>query len=118
LHFSHCYYPCIATGQLYDSCNFEGTLIIQDRFDAGSGHGWSGANSVVWNTVAHSGMIVQQPPTAQNFLIGSSEKKGKARMPQHPWAWTESEGKKVNPPSLYLAQLHERRGSAKSSNLA
>lgn len=31
-------------------------------------------------------------------------------MPQHRWAWTESEGKKVNPPSLYLAQLHERRG--------
>ncbi|KAJ2956422.1 hypothetical protein NQZ79_g7744 [Umbelopsis isabellina] len=102
-----------SSGQLYDSCNFEGTLIIQDRFDAGSGHGWSGANSVVWNTVSHSGMIVQQPPTAQNFVIGSSEKKGRPRMPQHPWAWTESEGKKVNPPSLYLAQLHERRGTAR-----
>ncbi|KAI9287991.1 hypothetical protein BC943DRAFT_317557 [Umbelopsis sp. AD052] len=101
-----------SSGQLYDNCNFEGQLIIQDRFDAGSGHGWSGANSVVWNTVAHAGMIIQQPPTAQNFVIGSSEKKGKPRMPQHPWAWTESEGKKVNPPSLYLAQLHERRGAS------
>ena len=43
-------------------------MIIQDRFDAGSGHGWSGANSVVWNTVAHAGMVVQKPPTAHNFL--------------------------------------------------
>ncbi|GAB5585514.1 hypothetical protein Unana1_00414 [Umbelopsis nana] len=105
-----------SSGQLYDSCNFEGALIIQDRFDAGSGHGWSGANSVVWNTVAHAGMIIQQPPTAQNFVIGSSEKKGKPRMPQHPWAWTESEGKKVNPPSLYLAQLHERRRTSAQSS--
>lgn len=43
-------------------------MIIQDRFDAGSGHGWSGAHSVVWNTVAHAGMIVQKPPVGHNFL--------------------------------------------------
>ena len=49
-------------------CNIEGQMIIQDRFDAGSGHGWSGAHSVVWNTVAHGGMIVQKPPVGHNFL--------------------------------------------------
>lgn len=56
----------------YVDCNFEGQMIIQDRFDAGSGHGWSGANCVIWNTVAHSGMVVQEPPTAQNFLCNKS----------------------------------------------
>lgn len=80
----------IASGQLYDSkshyvlndkmtyvvtidCNIEGQMIIQDRFDAGSGHGWSGANSVVWNTIAHAGMIVQQPPLGQNFISKSTQ---------------------------------------------
>ncbi|KAI7852959.1 hypothetical protein BDC45DRAFT_558245 [Circinella umbellata] len=98
-----------STGQLYDNCNIEGLMIIQDRFDAGSGHGWSGANSVVWNTVAHAGMVVQKPPTAHNFLMGSSSKRGKARIPQHEWACEESPDKKINPPSLYMTQLHERR---------
>ncbi|CDS08106.1 hypothetical protein LRAMOSA02055 [Lichtheimia ramosa] len=98
-----------SSGQLYDNCNIEGQMIIQDRFDAGSGHGWSGAHSVVWNTVAHAGMIVQKPPVGHNFLIGSSSKRAKARMPQHPWAWEEHPDTKVNPPSLYLAQLAERR---------
>ncbi|KAI8137514.1 hypothetical protein BJV82DRAFT_635163 [Fennellomyces sp. T-0311] len=98
-----------STGQLYDNCNIEGQMIIQDRFDAGSGHGWSGANSVIWNTIAHGGMVVQKPPTANNFLIGSSSKRGKARMPNHEWAWEECQDIKVNPPSLYIAQLNERR---------
>ncbi|KAI8064641.1 hypothetical protein BC940DRAFT_305574 [Gongronella butleri] len=97
-----------SSGQLYDGCNFEGQLIIQDRFDAGSGHGWSGANSVVWNTVAHSGMVIQQPPLAQNFQIGSTSTRSKARK-DHPWAWEESPNCKVHPPSLFLAQRADRQ---------
>ncbi|KAI9009975.1 hypothetical protein CLU79DRAFT_774200 [Phycomyces nitens] len=98
-----------SSGQLYDNCNIEGQILIQDRFDAGSGHGWSGANSVVWNTVAHGGMVVQKPPLANNFVVGCSSKKAKARRPGHPWGWEESPDVKVEPPSLYLAQLRERR---------
>ncbi|KAI8329152.1 hypothetical protein BC941DRAFT_443627 [Chlamydoabsidia padenii] len=97
-----------SSGQLYDNCNIEGQLIIQDRFDAGSGHGWCGANSVVWNTVAHAGMVVQCPPLGKNFLLGSSSKRGKARR-DHPWAWEESKDVKIQPHSLYWAQLHERK---------
>ncbi|CAO3613704.1 unnamed protein product [Cunninghamella echinulata] len=98
-----------SSGQLYDNCNFEGQMIVQDRYDAGSGHGWSGANCVIWNTVAHSGMVVQKPPTAQNFLFGSSSARGKARIVHHPWAWEELPDTRVYPPSLYLAQLHDRQ---------
>ncbi|KAI9322504.1 hypothetical protein BX666DRAFT_2022973 [Dichotomocladium elegans] len=98
-----------STGQLYDNCNIEGQMIIQDRYDAGSGHGWSGAHSVVWNTVAHSGMIVQKPPVGQNFLVGCSCKRGKPRRADREWCWEEHCGTKVMPLSLYLAQLAERR---------
>ncbi|KAI8093739.1 uncharacterized protein BX664DRAFT_385116 [Halteromyces radiatus] len=101
-----------SSGQLYDNCNIEGQLIIQDRFDAGSGHGWSGANSVVWNSVAHTGVVVQCPPVGQNFLLGSSSKRGKARM-NHPWAWEELKDSKIHPTSLYLTQLYEKRRALK-----
>ncbi|ORZ04777.1 hypothetical protein BCR42DRAFT_444073 [Absidia repens] len=97
-----------SSGQLYDNCNIEGQLIIQDRFDAGSGHGWSGANSVVWNSVAHTGMVVQSPPLGQNFILGSSSKRGKARK-NHPWAWEELKDSRIHPQSLYLVQLYERQ---------
>lgn len=44
--------------------------------------------------------------------VGSSSKRGKARVPEHDWAWEEHPDRKVNPPSLYMAQLHERRRKA------
>ena len=42
-------------------------------------------------------------------IVGSSSKRGKARMPQHEWACEESPDKRINPPSLYATQLIERR---------
>src|SRR5690606_36278876 len=37
-----------AVAGLYD--NVKGPIAIQDRWTHGSGHGWSGANFVAWNT--------------------------------------------------------------------
>lgn len=62
-----------ATGTLYD------TLITDDEFEAidggnaGSGHGWRGANMVFWNvTATGAGLRMQNPPTAQNWFIGAT----------------------------------------------
>ncbi len=44
---------------------------IVKRGSLGTTHGWSGANMVIWNSTA-AGFIVQNPPTAQNWLIGST----------------------------------------------
>ena len=59
-------------GALFDNITVGGNAInVRNRWDSGSGHGWAGANNVVWNSQANS-FIVQNPPTAQNWLIGST----------------------------------------------
>ncbi|KAL1918000.1 uncharacterized protein VTP21DRAFT_3266 [Calcarisporiella thermophila] len=97
-----------STGQLYDGINIEGKLVIQDRKDSGTGHGWAGANSLVWNSRCQGGIVVQQPPTAQNFAIGSTDKLAKQIVSWHRRGWWESAGSPVGPSSLYEAQLEER----------
>jgi len=94
-----------SVGGLYD--NVEALLAIQDRQWMGSGHGWSGANYVVWNS--RGSLICQQPPTAQNFAIGFVGTRGKEAFPR-PAGWWESEGTPVEPRSLYGAQLRARVG--------
>jgi hypothetical protein len=76
-------------------------LNIRDRGSMGTGHGWAGANQVVWNSRAAE-MIVQQPPTAQNWAIGCTADVHSGD------AYWESFGHPVQPQSLYVAQLHER----------
>lgn len=102
------------------------------------GHGWSGANCLVWNSRLGNGIVVQKPPTAHNFAggfyakkgkerktdnilipfhsypflsptVGSTNKRAKVRIPSHEWGWWESPSKPVWPDSLYLTQLEERR---------
>ncbi len=60
-----------ASGILWDRIECHGDAInIRDRGNWGTGHGWAGANCVVWNAKADS-FIIQNPPTARNWLIGS-----------------------------------------------
>lgn len=92
-----------SVGGLYD--NVEAQMAIQDRQWMGSGHGWAGANYVVWNS--RGSLICQQPPTAQNFSVGFVGKRGKDAFSRTP-GWWESEGTPVEPRSLYRAQLAER----------
>ncbi len=94
-----------SVGGLYD--NVQAVLAIQDRGAMGSGHGWAGANYVVWNS--RGSLICQQPPTAQNFAIGFVGQRGKDAYPR-PAGWWESTGVPVVPRSLYRAQLAARLG--------
>jgi len=60
-----------STGTLFDNITVQGDQInARNRSNLGTGHGWSGANIVVWNSTADS-FIIQNPPTAQNWLVGS-----------------------------------------------
>src|SRR6185295_13149605 len=59
-----------STGTLFDNITTSTTLDSENRLTSGSGHGWAGANMVMWNSKA-SQFYVQNPPTAQNWLIGS-----------------------------------------------
>lgn len=64
-----------STGTLYDNIEESEQLNVQDRGTWGTGHGWSGANYVVWNSQADS-FIVQNPPGARNWLIGATSFRG------------------------------------------
>ena len=57
---------------MFDNISVEGNAInVRNRWTFGTGHGWSGANMVVWNSSADS-FRIQNPPTSQNWLIGST----------------------------------------------
>lgn len=99
-----------SVGGLYD--NVKAPIAIQDRIWLGSGHGWTGANYVTWNT--EGDLTLQQPPTAQNYAIGhvGELKKGRAPNDHDPRprrdGYLNALGKHVLPRSLYLQQLEDR----------
>jgi hypothetical protein len=81
-------------------------LNIRNRGNLGTGHGWAGANQVAWNCQAYE-MLIEQPPTAQNWAIG-------CRAVVHRGdAYWESFGTPVALTSLYQAQLRERMSETK-----
>jgi hypothetical protein len=106
-----------AAGALFDNVRIpDHSIRIINRLNLGSGHGWAGANMVIWNSEADHFMI-QNPPTAQNWMIGSI---GEIREPSF-WgdpAYIVSHGMPVEPKSLYLAQLRERLGDEAVRNIS
>jgi hypothetical protein len=108
-----------AAGTLYDNVHVhDHSIRVQNRLRMGSGHGWAGANMVLWNSIANHYMI-QNPPTAQNWLIGCI---GEIRDPAFGYESGEigivdSHGRHVQPRSLYLAQLEERLGPEAIRNI-
>jgi hypothetical protein len=122
-------------GTLFDNIQTH-SIDIENRLNMGSGHGWAGANNIMWNCKVDE-FRLQQPPTAHNWAIGTL---GRQMLPSfmeddeyrkmvsdsyfaaHPkldaaWGFDEtnrgtidSPGKPVGPESLYLAQLRDRCG--------
>lgn len=99
-----------STGALFDNIVSDGQINVQNRGNLGTGHGWAGANMVIWNSTASDGFVVQNPPTAQNWLIGSTGPivAGSVYVGPHDPGIVESHGVAVQPRSLYQAQLQER----------
>jgi hypothetical protein len=111
-----------STGILYDNCRApQGGIELRNRGSMGSGHGWSMGWGVVWNSEARD-FLMQNPPGALNWLIGST---GESKLAPRPFgegpmlaeALKDSHGKRVAPESLYLAQLAERLGPRALRNL-
>ena len=104
------------TGALWDSVTVNGNnLDVQNRGNSGSGHGWAGGNEVVWNCDADGGFVVQNPPTARNWLIGSIGpiENGTMYVGPHDPGTYDAHGANVFPNSLYYAQLQDRLAAAK-----
>lgn len=96
-------------GTLYDNIDTDGVINIQDRGNAGTGHGWAGANNVLWNCKA-ARICVQSPwVSAKNYSIGSKGLKYGGLFPDRPdGIWIEP-NKDVLPKSLFEAQLTLRK---------
>ena len=109
-----------ATGILYDGVS-GGLLTVEDRGSSGSGHGWSGASIVYWNSVSSAAanlyefksarIKVEAAPTTLSWSIGN---RGATDFGNGLAVW-ESYGRPVDPPSLYAAQKGERACPAHST---
>ena len=98
-------------GTLYDNIDTDGEINVQDRQYYGTGHGWAGANQVLWNCTADR-VAVQSPwASAKNYSIGTIGQKtpGDFRTPERPDGVWIAAGRHVDPGSLYEAQLELRR---------
>jgi hypothetical protein len=87
-----------------------GSIGLYNRGEAGTNHGWSSAHSVAWNsdTGPVNKIIIQQPPTAQNYGIANQG----IVTGDGPWpgdaGFIEGTGEIPEFPSLYEAQYHDR----------
>ncbi len=110
-----------ATGLLVDNTQVpQGGIDMMNRGELGSGHGWTMGWGVVWNSSAAL-LVIQNPPGAANWSIGTSGDEQRAAMkiigvprrdlgPDLPRGIVESPGHRVLPESLYRAQLVQRLG--------
>ncbi|HAO78764.1 MAG TPA: hypothetical protein DCQ92_07275, partial [Verrucomicrobia subdivision 3 bacterium] len=107
-----------ATGILWDNVTIHGgNNDIQNAGNYGTGHGWEGASCVIWNNAAN-GFIVQNPPGARNWLIGSvgpiqngsAWNIGYPNMPHAAGDYDSSGSTATNvfPDSIYFSQLQDR----------
>ena len=102
-----------ATGLLVENTQVPGGGIdLMNRGEMGSGHGWTIGWAVAWNCSAKAS-IIQNPPGCANWAIGCSWERMKRARPfdKEPLLAEgiyDSHGTRVQPESLYLAQLKER----------
>ncbi|HET9571695.1 MAG TPA: hypothetical protein VFP20_09845 [Bacteroidales bacterium] len=101
-----------AVGTLYDHIVTDGSINVQDRGNWGSGHGWAGATQVLWNCTAPKVCLQNPWVSAKNYCIGLKGQVDKGRLSGRPNGEWEglNESSLLQPASLYLAQLKQRKG--------
>lgn len=92
-----------------------GLLGLYSRGCYGPSQGWSAAHSVAWRCdLAKGALLVQKPPTAQNYAIGCfgtvTGATPPAPFPEPAGAIEGTNSAGLTPRSLYEAQLAERLG--------
>lgn len=107
-----------STGQIYDNIKVTlfgaaGELNARNRGPSGSGHGWSGAQILFWNTV--SNFTADAPNGGMNFAVGNvgsfSPIWDSSWQIEEPNGIIQSLDAHVTPRSLYYSQLKERLGN-------
>jgi hypothetical protein len=97
-----------STGTLYDNIITDGEINVQDRGNWGSGHGWAGANQVLWNCTVKQACVQNPWVSAKNWCIGLTGLKSSGRLKERPdGEWEGLNRKGLTPSSLYIAQLKQ-----------
>ena len=100
-----------ASGLLFDNVRSL-ELHVENRQDSGTGHGWAGAQTLFWNSIAE-GIRSFAPLGAMNWVIGTyGEQQPGQWTTTEPLGWYESHDRSVEPRSLYLKQLEDRLGAS------
>ena len=100
-----------ATGTLFDNI-LGGSTRVWNRGNSGSGHGWSGAQTMFWNIESYGGEFrVDSPLGSMNWGVGCI---GTNQTGEGYW---DNWGNNVQPRSLYLQQLEERLGERAVDNV-
>lgn len=111
-----------SAGGLFD--NMQGRIYVQNRWNNGTAHGWSGANYVLYN--CRGKFIVSQNPLAANYLFGQwgaddrlpfvMEEVDPGNVPNFKAHEQRTDGRTM-PRSLYLQQLEDRAGRQAVANV-
>jgi len=110
-----------ATGTLFDNLKLASLIALEHRGSSGSGHSWAGVQSMIWNTESPS-IICDAPSGFMNYAIGNTGNEILSGYVNNTKAGVyrghyESQGKHVNPRSLYLQQLKDRLGQEAVDNI-
>ena len=104
-----------AEGTLFDNIKAK-ELAVENRGPSGTGHGWSGAQTLFWNCEART--KCHAPLGAMSWAIGViGEMRLGSWFPHEPLGWWESQGTHVTPRSLYYKQLEDRLGPEAVENV-
>ncbi len=103
-----------AMGTLYDNIVTDGEINIQDRGNYGSGHGWAGVTQILWNCTAKNAAVQNPWVNGNNYAIGLKGNKVAGRFKDRPdGVWEGQNRSGLEPASLYMAQLNERRSKTR-----
>ena len=109
-----------SAGGLYD--NVKGRIYIQNRWNNGTAHGWSGANYTVYNCTGE--YIISQNPLAANYLIGQKGERIPFIMNEvDPGCVPNFKAHEIAstsnlPESLFIQQLKDRAGDKAVSEVS
>ena len=95
-------------GVLYDNIDelSSGQVLLINRGDFGSSHGWACAHCTVWKYDGET--LAQKPPTAQNYAFNVAGTFRSSVYFPGPFGVQERQSGRLVPESLYEAQLCER----------
>lgn len=99
-----------ATGILFDNVSTDQRIEVSDASDGGTGHGWCGAQIMLWNCNAGMKIAIQDIPSYHcNWAIGCVGELTNVTSVAHPFGIVESQKAPITTiPSLYVSQLHSR----------